>query len=199
MAWLACIRCWPRARAWWLMSSTTLSQLLAGWSSSSRWTSEVKLRAMRRGSPPVGTLALDEPCEERELLLLQLHQLEPLNVPDFVEFDMQRGDFHFGLGVHVVVVLRVEAIAGGLAVLAHHDDRRLQRRKARQDEIQQNERVRIEPLVHPRVDQHPQADPCDREADERPAAAEGGDLIGHALPKSLLVDARVRHRALAVD
>jgi hypothetical protein len=44
---------------------------------------------------------------------------------------MEAHDFHFRLKVDLVVLLSLEAVFGGLAILTHHDYRRLNSRQAR--------------------------------------------------------------------
>jgi hypothetical protein len=54
---------------------------------------------------------------------------------------VQLADLQLGLQVYLVVVLGPEAVLGLLSVLAHHDHRRLDRRQAREDKIQQDVQI----------------------------------------------------------
>src|SRR6266849_2211471 len=70
-----------------------------------------------------------------------------------------------------------------LAVLAHHDDRRLDRRERREHKVEKNEGVRVEgmPREQPRIDQHPDHEDGAEQPDERPAAANLRHPVPHAL------------------
>ena len=74
----------------------------------------------------------------------------------------------FILQVHLIIVLGEQLVFRRLAVLAHHDDRRLKRCKRRQNEIQQDEGIRIEIGVAKDVDQHPHSHDGSKEKNERP-------------------------------
>src|SRR5450755_892363 len=58
--------------------------------------------------------------------------------PHLVQLAVQLLDRELGLDVHLVVLVRLQPVLRGLAVLAHHDHRRLQRGEARQDEVEEN-------------------------------------------------------------
>ena len=52
-------------------------------------------------------------------------------------------DFRFGTAVHVEVQLAAQTVLLVLAILAHHDDRRLDGGQHRQEKIEQDKGVRI--------------------------------------------------------
>src|SRR6266852_5122318 len=60
-----------------------------------------------------------------------------------IQFARQALNFRFGAAVDGVVQFTAHAILHVLAVLAHHDDRRLDGREQRQDEIQQDKRIGV--------------------------------------------------------
>src|SRR5947207_1404528 len=70
-------------------------------------------------------LAPRQSREDLKLLLLHLHQLDPLLIADLVQLRVQRDDLQFGFGIHLIVVLDVDPIVCRLPILAHHNDRRL--------------------------------------------------------------------------
>ena len=80
-----------------------------------------------------------------ELHLLNFGQSLPLPGYQMIHLLVEVPDFKFGLEVDAIVALRPHAILHLLPLLAHHDDRRLQRRETGQDQIEQNVRIRIEP------------------------------------------------------
>ena len=57
---------------------------------------------------------------------------------------MEVGDFQFGFEIDLIIVLRAQTIARFHAVLAHHDDRRLDRGQAGEDQVEKYVRIRIE-------------------------------------------------------
>src|SRR4029453_19215996 len=82
--------------------------------------------------------------------ILAGHCISPqkiLEVTEFigqmVELARKTLDLCFRATVHVKIEFTAQAILRVLAVLAHHDDRRLNRGEHRQKEIEQNERIRI--------------------------------------------------------
>jgi hypothetical protein len=145
-----------------------------------------------------GLPARDVP-EERKLLLLQLQQLRPFLIADLIQLDVKRENLHLRFDVDLVVVFGVDSIVSGLPVLAHHDDGRLQRGRARQHEVEQNVRVRIERLRHHHIGQQPDADAPEREENERPAAAEGRHAIGDAITEGDWLRGDIARHTLAVN
>src|SRR5207248_2009400 len=104
-------------------------------------------------------LALGESSQDRELLFLKSHQLDPLLISNLVQLCMQRDDFQFGLRIDLIIVLDVDPVMRRLSILAHHDDRGLERRQARQHEVQENVGIRIERVSSCGIPDHPE---CDR-------------------------------------
>src|SRR5260370_14102689 len=93
--------------------------------------------------------------------------------PDQIQ--LPRHPLNFGLRttVHGVVQFTAHAILHVLAVLAHHDDRRLDRREQRQNEIQQDKRIGIQRrLPHTHVDRRVDAAQDEKTNDKGPRPAE---------------------------
>src|SRR5438874_91658 len=61
-----------------------------------------------------------------------------------VEFLVQMPNLELRFQVHLIVVLRSQTVARLGTVLTHHDNRRLHRRETGQNQIEQNEWIRIE-------------------------------------------------------
>src|SRR6266480_7111927 len=104
-------------------------------------------------------------------------------------------DFQLGFEVDFVIVLRAKTIAQFGAILTHHDDWRLHRGETREDQIQQNEWIRVEPAVQEQggVQNDPKHEDDAEENDESPTAAKRGYLIRQSfaeseLPLELLLD-----------
>ena len=81
-----------------------------------------------------------------ELQLLYFRQPLPLLVDQVIDFFVQMPDLELGLEVDLVVVERAQAILRLQPLLAHHDDGCLDGGEARQDQVEQDERIRIERL-----------------------------------------------------
>ena len=82
----------------------------------------------------------------------------------FVELLVQRHDFDLGLEVHLIVVAGIDAVALGLAVLRHHDDRRLKCGIIDRIEVEEDVGVGIE-RVAPEQDELARR-PEDQESEE---------------------------------
>ena len=110
-----------------------------------------------------------------------------------VNLAAERLDFGFGAAVDFEVELGADAVFVVLAVLAHHDDRRLDGRKHGEKKVEQDERVGV-PRRAMHDNQHHAEDDVSghgakEEDDEGPGAAEAGDVVGDALAEGfLLVD-----------
>src|SRR5437867_2758865 len=90
-----------------------------------------------------------------------------------IQFPRQALNLSLGAPVDGVVQLTTHAILHILAVLAHHNDRRLNRREQGQDEIQQDKRIRIPGgLAHAHVDCRVDAAQNEKTNDELPRPAE---------------------------
>src|SRR5438045_9553429 len=105
-----------------------------------------------------------------------------------IDLFVQVPNLEFGFEIDLVIILRSQSIASFRAILAHHDDGRLQRSQAGEDEIKENKRVRIEAAIE--QEQHVEHDPDDDNADESdnefPTPAELRDIIGQMLAKGQL-------------
>ena len=82
------------------------------------------------------------PVSYTHLLLFQYRLLGQ----DGVDFVVEVFDHDFGFKIDLIIVLRAAAILLLLPVLAHHDERRLNGRDAGENQIEQDERIRIKRL-----------------------------------------------------
>ena len=81
---------------------------------------------------------------------------------------------------------RRQSVFGGLAVLRHHDDRRLNGGQHRQEQVEQDVRVRIETArQHDGVQNYPNNKDCGEYHQERPRAAEACHLVGQPFAKRI--------------
>src|SRR5947207_2591141 len=90
--------------------------------------------------------------EQANLLLLHRHEVAPALLAQVIELLVQADDFEFSFEVDFIIVRGVEAILRGLPVLRHHDDGRLQRSEHREEEVKQDEGIRVERLAASRED-----------------------------------------------
>src|SRR5229473_5743649 len=131
------------------------------------------------------------------------HQI--LNVvhlfPQQMELPPQTLNFGFGAAIHGIIQFAPHAVFPVLAVLAHHDHRRLDRRQQRQNQIQQDKRIRI-PRRPPHTHVYSRVDAAQNEKANnkrpRPAELHHGirDAVGN---RRFLFDhiVRVAHRTHA--
>ena len=76
-----------------------------------------------------------------------------------IQFSRQPLNLRFGSPIHIEIQFAAQPVLSVLAILAHHDDRRLDRRQHGEKQVQQNKRVRIPSAAAPkyinqRVDRH---------------------------------------------
>lgn len=88
--------------------------------------------------------SLNDRAQLPNLFLLLAKDLGELFAADLVHFVVQLHDLEFRLQVDLVVVCDGQPVLSGLAVLRHHDDRRLDCREHGQDEVQEHKGIRIE-------------------------------------------------------
>ena len=107
-----------------------------------------------------------------------------------VDFAGKGLDFGFGAAVDFEVEFGAQAVAGVLAVLAHHDDRGLDGGEHREKEIEQNEGVRVPGAPFEQdVDGGIDGQDNGEGDDEGPRAAKGCDAVGDAFAEGFaLVD-----------
>src|SRR5713226_5126177 len=129
--------------------------------------------------------------------ILKIAQL----IPEQIQLPRQALNFGLRAPVHGVVQFTTHAILHVLAVLAHHDDWRLNRCEQGQNEIQQNKRIRIPRRpVQAYVDGRVDAAQDEKTNDERPRPAELHHGIRDAFgQRRFCFDhfVRVAHRAKA--
>ena len=80
--------------------------------------------------------ALADFFQQFDLNLLDFEEAIVLPPEEMIDFLMQVANLELGFEVDLVIVLRPQSITGFRPVLTHHDDGRLQRSQAGEDEIQ---------------------------------------------------------------
>src|SRR6266705_4708401 len=103
-----------------------------------------------------------------------------------IDFLVQMPNLQLGFQIDFVIVFRAQTVARFGTVLTHHNDRRLDGGQTGENQIEKNERIRIEGFGGEQDDIG--ADPHEDDgakADKKfPTAAEFGDAIGEAFAKS---------------
>lgn len=77
-------------------------------------------------------------CEQLDLDLLNLEQPIVLTPHEVIDFLLEMPNLELGFQVDLVIVFRAQAITCFPPILAHQDDRHLDRREARQDQVHEN-------------------------------------------------------------
>jgi hypothetical protein len=97
-------------------------------------------------------------------------------------------DLQFRFQVHFVIVLGAQTVPGLRPILAHHDDWRLNRGQAGENQIQEDERIRIKTAVEKKhgIEDDPANQNGRKTEDEFPAAPKFRDPIGKPFPKCQL-------------
>jgi len=124
--------------------------------------------------------ALADFFQQFDLYLLNFEEPVVLLSQKMIDFLVQVPNLEFGLEIDLVIILRSQSIASFRAVLAHHNDGRLQCSQTGEDEIKENKRVGIERARGEKdsVDDDPD-DEDDAESDDKfPTPAELRNLIG---------------------
>lgn len=95
---------------------------------------------------PLGVHIRDRLSERwvEELHLLDLDETLPLVGQQMVELLVKLPDLQLGFQVHLVVVLRPHPVLRFLSILAHHDDRRLDGRQTGENQVEEDERIRVD-------------------------------------------------------
>src|SRR5713101_7410206 len=117
---------WPGCNQSYSLNASTCTQPF-GVTSASSVENGCCARALAGHASPVTTtassalrrLARRKLGQQRELLLLHFHELDPFLITDLIEFGVKRDDFYLGLRVDLVVVLSIKAIMRRLTVLTH--------------------------------------------------------------------------------
>ena len=119
-------------------------------------------------------------------LLRQLFFQCGLSGQDGIDLVVKILDHDLCLEVDLIIVLCTAAVLFLLPVLAHHDERCLNGRHAREHQIEQDEGVRVERLCRQqRVDKHPQNQHAGEGKDERPAARKFGNGVRRPLAEGV--------------
>jgi len=132
--------------------------------------------------------ALADFFQQFDLYLLNFEETIVLLSQEMIDFLVQVPNLEFGLEIDLVIVLRPQTIARFRAVLAHHDDGRLQRGQAGENEIEENKWVGIERArgEYDPVDDDPDDENAAESEDEFPAPAKLCDLIRQMFAKGEL-------------
>src|SRR4029079_8346558 len=103
-------------------------------------------------------------------------------------FFVQVSDLKLGFQIDYVIVLCPQPVARLGAVLAHHDDRRLDSSQAGENQIEENEWIGIECMRHKQdaVDGDPDEEDRAKCDEKFPTAAKLSDVIGEPLAESQL-------------
>ncbi len=95
-------------------------------------------------------------------------------------------DHNFRFQVDFVIVFRTAAVFFLLAVLAHHDQRRLDCRHTGKHKVEQDKGVRVKRIgSHNNIDSHPEQQHADEGKNERPAPRKPRDFIGGTLTERI--------------
>src|SRR5205823_1335930 len=115
-----------------------------------------------------------------ELHLLNLGEPLPLPRDQVIHLLVQVPDLELRLEIDAVVAFGPQAVLRLEALLAHHDDGRLDRGEARQDQVEQDVGIGIEALPHRHglIEQDPHREAHPEDDDEGRAAAEAREAIG---------------------
>jgi len=118
--------------------------------------------------------------------LLNLEEPIVLAPQEVIDFLVQVPDFEFSFEIDLVIVFRAQAVASLGPVLTHHNDRRLDGGQTGENQIEKNERIRIEGFGGEQDDigADPHEDDSAKADKKFPTAAEFGDAIGEAFAKS---------------
>src|SRR6266576_6927427 len=106
-----------------------------------------------------------------------------------IDLFVQVTDFQLGFQVYLIIMLRAQPIFSLLTVLAHHNNRSLNRRQAGKNQVQQYVRIWIRrPAVqYQRIKTDPEHQKPAKADKKRPTAAERGDVIRQALAQAPLM------------
>ena len=81
---------------------------------------------------------------EFQLDVLDLQESQPLVCHEMINFLMETVNFKFRVDRYLVITIGMQAVPNLLPVLAHDNDGGLDCGKDRKDQIQQDERIRVE-------------------------------------------------------
>src|SRR6266705_3210596 len=103
-----------------------------------------------------------------------------------IDFLVQMPNLQLGFQIDFVIVFRAQTVARFGTVLTHHNDRRLDGGQTGENQIEKNERIRIEGFGSEQDDigADPHEDDSAKANKKFPTAAEFSDAIGEAFAKS---------------
>lgn len=113
-----------------------------------------------------------------------------LFAPQAIELFLHAQDFEFGSQIDLVVMGGRHPVFFGLPVLAHHDDRCLDRGEHREHQVEEDVGIGVEgaPLrENHAVDASPQQQEKEEDTDERPRATDLSHRIRHPIPESIVL------------
>ena len=112
--------------------------------------------------------------QQLDLDLLNLEQTVVLPAKQMIDFFVQMPDLELGFQIDFVIVLRAQPVSRFGPVLTHHDDRRLDGGEAGENQIEKDERIRVEHSGGEQRDVRtdPQEDNSAKSNEEFPTATE---------------------------
>ena len=118
--------------------------------------------------------ALADFFQQFDLYLLNFEEAIILLSQKMIDFLVQVPNLELGFEIDLVIVLRPQSIARFRPILTHHDNGRLQRGQAGENEVKKNKRVGIERAGGEKdsVDNDPDDEDAAENEDESPTAAE---------------------------
>ncbi|ODN69435.1 putative neutral zinc metallopeptidase [Methylobrevis pamukkalensis] len=121
-----------------------------------------------------------------DLQALDFRKPLPLFRDQVVDLLVEMSDLKFRLEIDPVVVERAQPVLLLLASLAHHDDGRLNGRKAGQQQIEQDEGIGIEPpgAGQRGIEKNPDREEAGKGPEKSPASAECGKTVGDPLAEA---------------
>ena len=129
--------------------------------------------------------ALADFFQQFDLDLLNFEEPVVLLSQEMIDFLVQVPNLELGLEIDFVIILRPQSIARLGPVLTHHDDGRLERGQAGEDEIKENKREGVERArgEYDPVDDDPDDKDTAERQDESPTTAELRDFIRQMFAK----------------
>jgi len=126
--------------------------------------------------------------QQFDLDLLDLEQTVVLPAQQMIDLFVQMPDLELGFQIDFVIVLRAQPIARFGSVLTHHDNRRLDSGETGENQIEKDERIRIERSGSEQhgVRTYPHEDNNAKGDEKFPAPTELGDVVGQSLAESQL-------------
>src|SRR4029077_2696385 len=105
-----------------------------------------------------------------------------------IDFLVQMPNLQLGFQIDFVIVFRAQTVTRLGTVLTHHDNRRLHSSQTGENQVEQNEWIRIKRVRHEdnAVDGNPDDQNCAKRNEKFPTSAELRDPVGESLAESQL-------------